>query len=112
MREERNVTEFVRVPMQRVWWSAIFAGTFFAFGIMLILSFFGLALGAAVAAPPGAAEGVTIRAGIWSLITVFLGFLFGGWLAARVCGSAAKADGRIHGVVTWAIGTTAVFYLA
>ncbi len=112
MREERNITEFVRVPMQRVWWSAIFSGVFFAFGIMLLLSFFGLAIGAALAAPRGATEGVTIWAGVWSLVTAFLGFFFGGWMAARLSGSRAKADGRLHGLVTWAVGTSAIFYLA
>jgi MFS family permease len=98
--------------MQRVWWSAIFAGTFFAFGVMLILSFFGLAIGAAMAAPTGPTEGVTIWAGIWSLVTAFFGFFFGGWMAARLCGSPTKNDGRLHGIVTWGLGTTTIFYLA
>jgi hypothetical protein len=112
MREERTITEYGRVPMQRVWWSAIFAGTFFAFGIMLILSFFGLAVGAAIATPQGATTGVTAWAGIWSLATAFFGFFFGGWMAARLCGSQAKSDGRLHGLVTWGLGSTALFYLA
>ena len=112
MIEERNIPEFVRTPVQRVWWSAIFAGTFVAFGVMLILSFFGLAIGAARAAPNSAMEGVTMWAGIWSLVTVFLGNFFGGWMAARLCGSRAKPDGRLHGIVTWALGTSVIFYLA
>jgi len=98
--------------MQRVWWSAIFAGTFFTFGIMLILSFFGLAIGAAVAAPQGATTGVTAWAGIWSLVTAFFSFFFGGWMAARLSGSQAKSDGRLHGLVTWGLGSSAIFYLA
>ena len=47
MREERTITQFARVPSQRLSWSAIFGGTFFALGIMLILSLFGVAVGAA-----------------------------------------------------------------
>jgi hypothetical protein len=98
--------------MKRVWWSAIFAGTFFSFGIILILSFFGLAIGAAMAHPQGGTEGVTIWASVWSLVTAFIGFFFGGWMAARFSGSQAKPDGRLHGLVTWALGSTAIFYLA
>jgi hypothetical protein len=112
MREERTITEVGRIPTPRVWWSAVFAGTFFAFGIILILSFFGLAIGAAMAAPQGATGGLTIWAGIWSLVTAFFGFFFGGWMAARVSGSQVKSDGRLHGLVTWALGSSAIFYLA
>ena len=112
MREERTISEYGRAPMKRVWWSAIFAGTFFSFGIILILSFFGLAIGAAMAHPQGGTEGVTIWASVWSLVTAFIGFFFGGWMAARFSGSQAKPDGRLHGLVTWALGSSAIFYLA
>jgi hypothetical protein len=112
MKEERTITEFGRVPMQRVWWSAIFAGTFFGLGIMVILSFFGLAIGAAIAGPRGATQGVTAWAGIWSLVTAFVGFLAGGWLAARLSGSQARPDGRLHGLVVWGLGSVAILYFA
>ena len=111
MREERTIAEVGRIPTRRVWWSAVFAGTFFAFGVMLILSFFGLAIGAAMATPQGATGEVTVWAGIWSLVTVFFGFFFGGWMAARLSGSQAKADGRLHGLVTWGLGASTIFYL-
>jgi|ERR1051326_2562527 MFS family permease len=112
MREERTVSEYGGLPIKRVWWSAIFAGTFFSFGIILILSFFGLAIGAAMVHPQGTAGGLTIWAGVWSLVTAFLGFFFGGWMAGRFCGSQAKPDGRLHGLVTWALGSSTIFYLA
>jgi hypothetical protein len=112
MKEESTITEFGRGPMQRVWWSAIFAGTFVAFGIILMLSFFGLTIGAAMATPQGPAGAVTVWAGVWSLVTGFVGFFVGGWMAARLAGSQAKPDGRLHGLVTWALGSSAIFYLA
>jgi hypothetical protein len=113
MREERSIAQapLARVPFRRLSWSAIFGGTFFALGIMLILSLFGLAIGAAAAAPQGATRGVGLWAGIWTLVTVFVSFLAGAWLAARAS-SATKIDGRLHGLVTWALGTTAIFYFA
>jgi hypothetical protein len=114
MREERTITEVVgRIPTQRVSWSAVFAGTFFAFGIILMLSFFGLAIGTAIATPQGGATGgLTMWAGIWSLVTAFFGFFFGGWMAARLSGTLTKFHGRLHGAVTWALGCTTIFYLA
>ncbi len=111
MKEERTITSFGLASVRRLSWPAIFGGTFFAFGIMLILSLFGLAIGAAAAGPEGATRGVQTWSGIWSLVTVFFGFLAGGWLAARAS-SVTKMEGRLHGLVTWGLGATALFYFA
>lgn len=110
MKEERTITTFGRVPVQRLWWSAIFGGTFFALGIMAILALFGVAIGAAAAGSRGAGEEVQIWGGVWSLVTMFVGFLGGGYLAARTSGSQAKSDGRLHGLVVWGLGTVSLFY--
>jgi len=112
MKDERTITQFGRVPTQRLWWSAIFGGTFFALGIMLILGLFGVAVGAAASGAQGAGQGVQIWAGIWSLVTLFFGFLAGGWMAARASGGVSKFDGRMHGLVVWALGSVALFYFA
>ena len=109
MREERMITDFRRMPNARLSWPAIFGGTFFAFGIMLILSFFGLAVGAAVAGS-GATHGAGIWAGIWGLVVAFISFFAGGWLAGKSSTSQSKPDGRMHGLVVWALGFTALFY--
>lgn len=112
MKDERVITQFGRVPVQRVLWSAIFAGTFFAFGIMLILGLFGLAAGAVASSTQGAAQGVNLWAGIWSIVTAFVAFLGGGWLAAKASDSPTRRDGRLHGIVTWALGTSGLLYFA
>src|SRR5262249_8078000 len=59
----------------------------------------------------GATQGVRAWTGIWSLVTTFVGFLAGGWLAAKAS-SLTKAEGRLHGLVVWGLGTAAIFYLA
>jgi len=116
MKEERTITQFGRVSVPRLWWSAIFGGTFFAFGIMLILGLFGVAVGSAASGPEGITGGVKTWAGIWSLVTLFVGFFAGGWLAARSAGGGAtirgvsKDDGRIHGLVVWGLGVASLFY--
>jgi hypothetical protein len=110
MREERTIAQaaFGRVPLRRLSWPAIFGGAFFALGVMLVLSLFGVAIGAAAA---GATQGVRVWAGIWSLVTIFLSFLAGGWLAAKAS-SVTRVEGRLHGLVTWGLGITAIFYFA
>ena len=111
MQEERTITPFGRVPAGKLWWSAIFGGTFFALGIVVILSLFGVAVGAAATGAQGVTAGVKAWSGIWSLVTVFVGFFAGGWLAARAFGSQAKSDGRLHGIVVWALGTVSLAYM-
>jgi hypothetical protein len=108
MREERTIAQFGRVPVRRLSWPAIFGGTFLALGIMLILSLFGLAVG--TAAGSLATAGVKVWLGIWSLVTMFVGFFAGGWLAARTSESQAKSDGRLHGLVVWGLGSVAISY--
>ena len=112
MKDERTITQFARVPTQRLWWSAIFGGTFFALGIMLILGLFGIAVGAAASGAQGVSQGVRVWTGIWSLVTLFFGFLAGGWMASRASGGVSKFDGRLHGLVVWALGSVALFYFA
>src|SRR5690242_14179489 len=114
MKEERTIkpaTTFGYVPLRRLSWPAIFGGTFFGLGIMLVLGMFGVAIGAAISRLPNGAREAATWTGLWSLITVFLGFLGAGWLAARAS-SSTKADGRLHGLVTWGLGMTAIFYFA
>jgi hypothetical protein len=43
---------------------------------------------------------------------MFIGFAGGGWLAARTSESQAKSDGRLHGLVVWALGSLTLLYLA
>jgi hypothetical protein len=110
MKEERTIADFGRVPAGRLWWSSIFGGIFFAYGVMLILSVFGVAVAAAASGAEGVTAGAKAWSGIWSLVTLFVGFLAGGWLAGRTAGSITKNEGRLHGLVVWSLGSAALFY--
>ena len=92
MKEARFMEGYGGTPVVRLSWPAIFGGTLFGFAIMLILGLCGLAIGPTMLTPAEVAGGVRIWAGIWSLVTVFFGFLGGGWLAAQTS-SGAKRDG-------------------
>ena len=112
MKEERTLTTDYGVQVPTLRWPAIFGGTFLGFGIIAILSFFGLAVGAAITNPNGVNAGAETWAGIWTLVTMFFGFLASGWLAARASGAITSAVGRMHALVTWGLGTAALLYFA
>ena len=105
MREERTLIDYARLPLPVLRWSAILGGTFFAFGIMMILGFFGVAVGSLITA-------AKTWSGIWSLVTIFVGFLAGGWLAARASGAFTPFLGRLHALVMWGVASAAILYFA
>jgi len=112
MKEERTLIDYGRPNVPLLRWSAILGGTFFAFGIMLILGLFGVAVGSGIASHAGVTAGTKAWTGIWSLVTAFIGFLSGGWFAARASGSLTQASGRLHALVMWGLGSAAILYFA
>lgn len=93
--------------IKRTSWGAIFAGTFVALGVMLLLATFGIAVGATTIEPAtGDTPGLRafgIGAGIWWLLTGILALLAGGFVAGRLSGLRRRWEGPVHGIVTWAL---------
>lgn len=90
----------------RVSWGAIFAGALVAIAVGATLNILGVAVGAStVDASSGGtpdAASLGIGASIWFLVSNLLGLLLGGYVAARLSGTADKADASLHGLATWA----------
>lgn len=112
--EARSV--FVQSPMDAisaarrplfsaVRWGAIIAGVAAGVSVQLALTLLGIATGlsaADIAADNGrAAAGAMLWAGVSMLIAAYIG----GYVAARMSGLKRKADGVLHGMVTWAVTT-------
>lgn len=93
-------------------WSAIFAGVAVGLGVQLILTLLGVAVGLAstsVTQGPGVGTtGTLVWAGISMLISAFVG----GYVAARMSNFKRKADGVLHGAVSWAVTTLLFVWLA
>src|SRR5215467_8178946 len=106
-----NIIEYDGLSLSSIEWSAVFAGTFFALCIGLIVGLIGAAIRVGFSANNTLANGINVFSGVWLLITEFVAFYCGGWLAARLCGSPIAGDGRVHGIVTWAFGTIATLVL-
>jgi hypothetical protein len=104
-----TLIEYDGLSLSSIEWSAVFAGTFLALGVGLIVGLIGLLIGAGGPNTESAVgfKGISTLTGAWSLITAFIAFYSGGWFAARLCGSPIAGDGRVHGIVTWAFATVA-----
>lgn len=90
----------------RVRWGPIFAGIVTALATQLVLSAIGAAIGASSIAGSGAprseAGGVGSAVGIWSIVSLFLSLLVGGWIAARTSGPMNRSTALLNGAILWA----------
>ncbi len=93
---------------KRVYWGAIFAGSFVTAGATLLLRALGF-LFMTVPAPPAAIV-PTLHFGtaLWWLITGPVCFYTGGWTAGRLTGIARIDESVIHGVISWALASLAL----
>jgi hypothetical protein len=106
-----------------VTWPAIWAGAVTAIATWLVLMTLGAGLGLAEASSwPGMRATPTsfrIMAGIWLIVTQWLSFSLGGYIAGRLRVRWASLHGdevffrdTAHGLLTWAIATVVVAGLA
>jgi len=107
-------TTLISTLYKRVSWGAVFAGLVIGLAINLVLSLLGVALGASTIDPmrgdtPG--KGIAIGAGIWLLISGLISTYIGARLAAYLSGSVRKADGALHGILTWGAATLLTAFL-
>ncbi len=92
----------------RISWGAIIAGAIVALTIGLMLNALGAGIGAttidATARGTPSASSFGIGAAIWLLLSNLIGLAAGGYVAARLSGTADNTDGTLHGLAVW--GTT------
>jgi uncharacterized membrane protein YoaK (UPF0700 family) len=95
----------VRRPvMPAIRWGAILAGVVVGISIQLVLTLLGIATGLTSAS---IAEGQEVGIGplIWAGISMLIAAFIGAYVAARMSGLKRKADGVLHGTVSWAVTT-------
>lgn len=91
----------------RISWGAVFAGTFVALGVWILLHALGMAAGltAIDADDPSSLRGVGIGTGIWSIIAPLIALFVGGFVATRSTGVIHRGLGALHGAVLWGLTT-------
>jgi hypothetical protein len=101
---------------KRVSWGAIFAGLFVTMVIQFMLTLLGVAIGAATIDPlheRNPAEGLATGSMIWLVASGLISTFVGAFFAGRLSGGPRRADGLLHGIVTWSAMTlTTIFLLA
>jgi hypothetical protein len=103
---ERSNVVAVTDYHDRVRWGPILAGLVVALSTQLILSALGAAVGATnisgSGAPRSNLDNVSTAVGIWSIISLFISLLVGGWVTARACGPINRNTALLNGAILWA----------
>lgn len=85
-------------------WGAVLAGVAVGVSVQLVLTLLGIATGLSAT---NIAQGETVGVGplLWAGLGMLIAAYVGGYVAARMTGLKRKADGVLHGVVSWAVTT-------
>jgi hypothetical protein len=86
----------------RVRWGPIVAGIAIALGTQLLLSALGIAIGLSTGATGADAGSVSLGVGIWSIISLLISLLLGGWVMAQSCGPMNKKTAILNAAILWA----------
>jgi hypothetical protein len=100
--------------LRRISWGAVFAGAIVAIAIELMLGVLGVGVGAStinVHSDTSPISGLGLGAAIWFVISALISIYIGGWVAGKLAGVPSRTDGALHGFITWALATLALFYL-
>lgn len=118
MKEEVQVQEAVLgvAPsgLRRASWGAIFAGMFFTTVLQVMFALLGMAVGFGPFRPsqrsnPG--QAMAVGSGIWLLATGLVSIWIGACVAGRLSGGPRRADGMLHGLISWSVSVVVAFAL-
>lgn len=92
-------------------WGAVLAGVAVGLSVQLALSLLGIAAGL-TAMPAGEDEAAEIMPLVWAGLSMLVSAFVSGYVAARMSGFKRRADGILHGAVSWAVTTLLFAVLA
>lgn len=90
-------------------WSGIFGGTALGWGVLLLLSVIGAAIGFAAIDPysvhPG--NGLDTASGAWGLVAMVLSSFLGAYFVVRIAGDRRRSEALLHGAISWGLSMIA-----
>lgn len=94
-------------------WGAIFAGVFVTIAVQLMFTLLGAGVGIARinSSAEHSTQALLTGSGIWLLVTGLVSLWIGACVAGRLCGGPRRADGLLHGIVTWSVSTAVMIGL-
>jgi hypothetical protein len=96
--------EAMLLPRSHVQWGGVFAGTLCALTFYVFASLFGMAIDVLnVFSGSATTNQYGVGAGIWTIGTVIIAFLIGGFVAAKVAGVRGEGNGWINGVLVFVL---------
>lgn len=112
VRQVDAVNYNLRRPMfPAIRWGAVLAGVAVGVSVQLVLTLLGIATGLSTTE---LTRGETLGTGplVWAGFSMLVAAFVGGYVAARMSGLKRKADGVLHGAVSWAVTTILFAVLA
>jgi len=109
-----GTSEPILAALDRISWSAVFAGLVVAVATHIALSMLGLGIGVGAIDPQNhrnPTTGVPTMLLIWMFASGLTALFVGGYVSGRLAGT-EPYDSALHGIVTWALSTIAIFLLA
>jgi len=92
------------MPRSHVQWGGIFAGTLCALTFYVLASLFGMAIDVLnVFSGSATTNQYGWGAGIWTVGTVIIAFLIGGFVAEKVVGVRGEGNGWINGIIVFVL---------
>lgn len=107
-----EVMGYYPAALRRMSWGALFGGVIVAFGLQLLFTVLGLAIGFTAIDPyeRETAQGLGTGAGVWWLVTGILALFAGGWAAGRMAGLPRRWDAVLHGFMVWGVSALVSLY--
>ena len=100
------------VPVDRIRWGPILAGTFAALTALAVLSTLGTAIGLSAYDPGRDDPRNFARAGgVWGVLSLILAFAFGGWLTARAAAVRGRSNGMLNGFMVAGFGIPLMLFM-
>lgn len=84
-------------------WSAVWVGALTSLAMALILGLLGTVAGAAAPHTFSSWHSVTLVDLIVVIVTSFLAFVAGGWVAGKIAGHSYAEPSMLHGAVSWLV---------
>jgi hypothetical protein len=90
---------------RHVHWGAVIAGVLIAMVTQVLLGLLGLAIGLSTLDPTQQQDmsGLGIGSGIWLILSTIISVFVGSWAASWWANTRYRADGILHGVLTWSL---------
>lgn len=110
--QQLDSAPYARRPLfSAVRWGAVMAGVAVGISVQLLLTLLGIATGLS-ATDVSQGEGMGTGPLLWAGLSMLIAAFVGGYVAARMSGLKRKADGVLHGAVSWAVTTILFAMLA